>query len=357
MKQSSTPRFRNVLVARFSALGDVAMTVPVIYSVCRENPATRFIIITQPVAATIFINAPANLVVVSTDTKVHFHGIGGLIRLANMLIDKYQIDAFADLHDVLRTWILGTILRMRGIPYFRLDKGRSGKRALTRKHNKRMLPLISKRARYREVFYRMGFSFEESFSSIFGSDKAPAEAFAGIAAPKAQSEKWIAIAPFAKHQGKIYPLDLMEKVVAALAAREHTRLFLFGAGDTERSVLRRWADNYPGVTSLADKRNGFPTELALLSHCDVMLSMDSANMHLSSLVKLPVVSVWGATHPYCGFMGWHQEERNAVQLNMACRPCSVFGNKPCMYHDHFCLKGIAPSLIISHIDQVLTAGK
>ncbi|MDD6777820.1 MAG: glycosyl transferase family 1, partial [Bacteroidales bacterium] len=114
MKQSSTPRFRNVLVARFSALGDVAMTVPVIYSVCRENPATRFIIITQPVAATIFINAPANLVVVSTDTKVHFHGIGGLIRLANMLIDKYQIDAFADLHDVLRTWILGTLLRMRG---------------------------------------------------------------------------------------------------------------------------------------------------------------------------------------------------------------------------------------------------
>ena len=357
MQQSSTPRFHNVLVARFSALGDVAMTVPVIYSVCQANPATRFIIITQPVASTLFINAPANLVAVSIDTKVKYHGLAGLMRLVKELSAKYQIDAFADLHDVPRTWIIGSLLRLRGIPYFRLKKGRSGKRDLTRKHNKRMLPLISQRARYREVFYRMGFSFEESFSSIFGCHMAPAEAFASISAPKPEGFSWIAIAPFAKHQGKIYPLDLMEKVVASLSARDNTHIFLFGAGDCERNVLRRWADSYPGVTTLADKRNGFPTELALLSHCDVMLSMDSANMHLSSLVRLPVVSVWGATHPYCGFMGWHQEERNAVQLNMACRPCSVFGDKPCMYHDHFCLKGIAPSLIISHIDQVLAAGK
>ena len=44
------------------------------------------------------------------------------------------------------------------------------------------------------------------------------------------------------------------------------------------------------------------TELNLMSHLDVMLSMDSANMHLASLVNIPVVSVWGATHPYAGFM-------------------------------------------------------
>lgn len=346
-------KYKNVLIARFSALGDVAMTIPVVYSVCTANPSVRFIMITQKVASTLFINAPTNLVVLGVDTKVEYHGVRGMLKLKNYLIDNYQIDAFVDLHDVLRTWVLGGFLRLVGVPCKRINKGRSGKRALTRKHNKRMFPLISSRARYREVFHRMGFSFEESFVSLYGDSTAPVSDFADISSPKRDGETWVAIAPFAKHQGKIYPLDMMEKVVAEVAKWEDTRVFLFGAGSEEQKVLHEWAEKYPTVQSLAEKRNGFPKELALLSHCDVMLSMDSANMHLASLVRLPVVSVWGATHPYCGFMGWRQEESNAVQLNMACRPCSVFGNKPCMYHDYFCLKGISPQLIISHIKKVL----
>lgn len=346
-------KYKNVLIARFSALGDVAMTVPVVYSVCNANPGTRFIMITQKVASTLFVNAPANLVVEGVDTKVEYRGMAGIKRLKADLMKKYSIDAFVDLHDVLRTWLLAFFLRLSGVPCKRLRKGRSGKRALTRKHNKRMLPLISSRARYREVLHRMGFSFEGTFVSLYGDSVAQPSEFADISVPKRQGEKWVAIAPFAKHKGKIYPLDLMEKVVAEVASWKDTRIFLFGAGDEERKVLHEWAEKYLSATSLAEKRNGFPKELALLSHCDVMLSMDSANMHLASLVRVPVVSVWGATHPYCGFMGWHQDERNAVQLNMACRPCSVFGNKPCMNGDYFCLKGISPQLIISHITRVL----
>ncbi|MEG2819858.1 MAG: glycosyltransferase family 9 protein [Muribaculaceae bacterium] len=163
----------------------------------------------------------------------------------------------------------------------------------------------------------------------------------------------MAISPFAKHQGKVYPLTLMEKVLATLTKWDDTHVFLFGAGEQEQEILKSWVDKYPNVTSLAEKRNGFPKELALLSNIDVMVSMDSANMHLASLVKLPVVSVWGATHPYCGFMGWRQEEQNAVQLNMACRPCSVFGNKPCLTNDYFCLTGISPQMIISRIKKIL----
>lgn len=95
---------------------------------------------------------------------------------------------------------------------------------------------------------------------------------------------------------------------------------------------------------------GIRAELALLSHCNVMLSMDSANMHLASLVGLRTVSVWGATHPYAGFMGWNQQMHDAVQLDMVCRPCSVFGNKPCARGDYHCLNGIPPSLIIEKIE-------
>lgn len=350
----SDDRYRNVLIARFSALGDVAMTVPVVYSVCEAHPRTHFIMLTQPVASSLFVNSPANLTVIGVDVKKKYRGVKGIYRLYRDMKEQYDIEVFIDLHDVLRTWILGMFCTFGGVPVKRIDKGRSGKRALTRRYNKRMFPLISQRERYREVFYRAGFVFNETFKSLFGGKKPAPEVFAEITTPKKDGERWIAIAPFAKHPGKIYPPHLMRKVVDEVASWDSVKVFLFGGGAEEQKVLAEWDAAHENVTSLAVKRYGFPVELSLLSHCDVMVSMDSANMHLASLVCLPVVSIWGATHPYCGFMGWHQDQRDTVQLNMLCRPCSVFGNKPCRYKDFFCLNGIAPSLIITHIKDALT---
>ena len=216
-----------------------------------------------------------------------------------------------------------------------------------------MLPLISSRARYREVFYRFGFALEDKFTSLYGSGKGDPAMFADITPPKAEGERWIGIAPFAKHKGKIYPPELMEKVVAELAAMPSTKIFLFGGGDYERKILGEWASRYNGVTSLAESRHGFAVELALLSHLDTMVSMDSANMHLASLVGVRVVSVWGATHPYCGFKGFRQKEADIVQLPMTCRPCSVFGNKPCSRGDYHCLAGIPPQMIVNKVKSII----
>lgn len=347
---SSNPRkLRNVLVARFSAIGDVAMTVPVVYSACRCYPDVTFHFITRPTMTSIFVNPPANLHLIGVDVKHDYVGVEGMWRLLREMIEECRIDAFIDLHAVLRTYILGGFCSLKGIPVSRINKGRGNKRALTRKHNKVMLPLISSRARYREAFYRMGFPLTERFDGLYGRDKAPAETFASITAPKPAGEKWVGIAPFAKHKGKIYPPQLMSQVIEKLSANPDVRIFLFGGGDDERNQFRQWVSEYPHVTSLAEKRHGFPVELALLSHLDVMLSMDSANMHLASLVNIPVVSVWGATHPYCGFKGWRQAEADTVQLPLTCRPCSVFGNKPCHRGDYLCLTGISPSVILSKL--------
>ena len=77
-----------------------------------------------------------------------------------------------------------------------------------------------------------------------------------------------------------------------------------------------------------------------MSHLDVMLSMDSANMHLASLTGIPVVSVWGATHPMAGFLGYNQDPENVIQIDLECRPCSIYGNKPCQRGDYACLQNI-----------------
>lgn len=346
-------KYRNVLVVRFSALGDVAMTIPVVYSVCKANPDTRFIMLTQKVASTLFINPPSNLIVNGVDLKIEYKGLKGIYRLFVKIKRKYHIDAVVDLHDVLRTHILSFLFALSGVKVKKINKGRAGKKSLTRRFNKRMFPLISSRARYREVFHRFGFKFDYLFESLFENNPVDPGIFADVSSPKDSGETWIAVAPFAKHKGKIYPVDRMRQVVKDMSELDNVRIFLFGAGEYESSVLSEWTEINDNIITLADKRHGFPKELALLSFMDVMVSMDSANMHLASLVKVPVVSIWGATHPYCGFMGWHQDEKNSVQLDLVCRPCSVFGNKPCFRKDYFCLTGIPHQMVVNQVKNLL----
>ena len=94
-------------------------------------------------------------------------------------------------------------------------------------------------------------------------------------------------------------------------------------------------------------------ELVLMSHLDVMLSMDSAAMHLASIAGATVVSVWGATHPLAGYTGWRQRADDVVQADLSCRPCSISGNRPCLRGDYACLTSIEPGRIADSVDRVL----
>lgn len=347
--------FKVVLLTRFSALGDVAMTIPVVYSACACYPDVKFVMATRKSMVGIFVNHPANLEVVGLDLK-EYKGASGLWRLCRYLVGTYHVEAYIDLHDVLRTKLLRTFARLRGVRTWALNKGRRHRRALTRRTNKVMLPLLGMRARYREAFFQAGLPVEMCFEGLFGAGRRGDVAdFAAIPGTEQRhpQEKWIGIAPFAAHPGKVYPLDKMEKVVKSIDARGDCRIFIFGAGDEESRIAHQWADKYHSVTPLAGKRYGFKAELALLSHLDAMLSMDSANMHLASIAGARTVSVWGATHYYCGFKGWHQRESDMVQLPLSCRPCSVFGDKPCFRHDMLCMSAIRPEHIVKKIDAIL----
>ncbi len=341
---------KNILVARLSALGDVAMTIPVLYDACLANPERHFIFLTKKRNASCFIESPPNLSVEGIDFD-NYRGLPGIFRLARELRNKYNIDTFIDLHDVLRTQIMRVAMHLTGVKVFNILKGRRSKRALTRRNNKILLPLVPTIRRYAEVFHRAGIKLEPAFTSIFGKGRGAPEAFGHVTPPPAPGEVWIAIAPFAKHKGKIYPLNQMKEVVDVLAKEPGRKLFIFGFGEEEEKKIETLKGDNPNVYNMAKLRIGFPAELALLSHCRVMLSMDSANQHLASLVGTRVISIWGATHPYTGFLAWNQSEKDCVQLDIVCRPCSVFGDKPCMRGDYQCLVGISPQLIISKVNE------
>ncbi|MDE5553582.1 MAG: glycosyl transferase family 1, partial [Muribaculaceae bacterium] len=273
----------NVAIARFSAIGDVAMTVPVVYSACRTYPDIRFIFVTRRTMADIFVNPPANLKVIGVDVKTDYTGVAGMKRLATELSDEYEIDYFVDLHNVLRTRMLRIFWRIKGIKSSVIHKGKINKHALTRRYRKRLFPLISQRARYREAFFKAGLPVNSHFDGLYGGrGKSNPAIFAAITSPKNPGEKWVGVAPFAAHKGKIYPTEQMERVLELVKAQcPSTRFFFFGGGGDEQATLQQWADRFEGSVSLAGKKYGFAVELALINHLDTMITMDSANMHLA----------------------------------------------------------------------------
>jgi ADP-heptose:LPS heptosyltransferase len=209
---------------------------------------------------------------------------------------------------------------------------------LTRRNNKQLFPLKSSLERYQKVFEDLGYDASLDFTSLFDSKDQ-------------KDEIRIGVAPFAKHQGKIYPFEQMGEVIRLLAGKPNTRIFLFG-GKEESELLDKWSKKHKQVESVAGQLP-FSDELLLMNNLDVMVSMDSANMHLASLVQTPVVSIWGSTHPYAGFYGFNQNPENAVQVDMECRPCSIFGNKSCLRGDYACMKQITPEMIVEKVEKYL----
>ena len=335
------------LIIRLSALGDVAMLVPVLYSAAEKYPDEEFILVTKSPLLGIFEYRPSNVTVFPVYAKDKHKGIKGLFRLVKEL-SILKPDKIVDAHNVLRSMYIRTFFRLKGIKIGVIDKGKAEKKALSKQHNKKLIPLKTSIQRYLDVFKSLGYDFELNFRSIFEYADRDFKLIEPLVGTKNGS--WIGIAPFAKHQGKILPLERTEEVLKHLSSKPDVKIFLFGGGKEETELLNTWAERYPSTVCIAGKMK-FPDELLLMSYLDIMLTMDSGNMHLASLVGTPVVSVWGATHPYAGFYGFGQKPDNAVQVELPCRPCSVYGNKPCFRNDYACLNGISPEMIVERIEN------
>jgi ADP-heptose:LPS heptosyltransferase len=330
---------KKLLIIRFSALGDIAMTVPVVHDLAVQYPDLEITMLSRPMAAPLFERLPKNVHFLAADLKGRHKGMLGLERLRK----DYHLEDFdyiADFHNVIRTICLRLDNQLRGQHVAVIDKGRKGKRALTRQKNKVFVQQATSFERYAKVLEQLGFPIKPQFVKLDYST------FCGT--QKSTNETWIGIAPFAKHPSKVYPLEKMEEVIKALSQRENTTIFLFGGGEEEKRQITELCAKYPNVQA-AQSLQGLKGELALMGQLDVMLSMDSANMHLASLVGTRVISIWGGTHPYAGFLGWNQIPSDCVQLDLPCRPCSVYGNKPCFRGDYACLNGITPSQIIKKL--------
>lgn len=318
-----------ILAYRFSAFGDVAMTAPVFREFLEQNPDVEIIMVSRKNFESLFADIP-NVIFKGVNLD-EYKGFFGLRRLANELIKEFNPDLIANLHDVIRTKILDKIYRRKGLKVFKINKGKEEKEELTDVWNLNKVQLKRTVERYADVFRAMGFSVELSHKLR----------------PVSGQKEGIGLAPFAQHRGKMLPLEKSYELARILAQKY--KIYFFGGGKKETETLEKWADEIPNTESLSGKLN-LSQELRKISELELMISMDSANMHLASLMGTRCVSVWGATHPYAGFLGFGQSENDVVQVkDLTCRPCSVFGDKECYRGDWACLEELNVQKIVEKI--------
>lgn len=338
---------------RLSAMGDVAMTVPVVRALANQYPELKITVISRPFFQPFFNGIP-NLHFFPFDEKERHKGIVGLWRLFQDL-KPLHIDAFADLHNVLRSKVIRTLFALSGKKAAFVDKGRTEKKALTRVENKIFQPLTTMFERHQLVLQSLGFPIDLSRPQFPVKAEISQTELATIVS---QSNRLIGIAPFAQYDSKVYPLDLMQQVIDALASNKNSTIFLFGGGQNEKEQLDNLKGDKNNVINMAGKVP-FTTELDLISNLDLMLSMDSGNGHIAAMLGVPVVTLWGATHPYAGFLPFNQTLDNALvsdRNHYPNLPTSVYGNKKVAGYEN-AMRTILPEQVVARLTEILKEKK
>ncbi len=326
---------------RISALGDIAMCIPAIKAVREKYPDLRISVISIAFAEPLFQEIP-NCNFIAFDKK-RDGSILGLWKLQRKL-RALEITHFADFHQVFRSKLLRFFLTGSGIQTAAIDKARALKRKLTAGNGRFAIPSVFDRQL--EVLQQLNLGVEISALKPLPKRAIPEEF--------ASSRLKIGIAPFAQHASKVYDLDLLKSVIRGVLELSAADVIIFGS-KSELAVLQEIRSDENRIRIAAGALS-FREELALISCLDVMLSMDSANGHLAALYGVPVVTLWGVTHPTAGFKPFLQTDDNQLTADLKRFPkipTSIYGNK---YPPDYAraIDSIAPEKVVECLLQLLS---
>lgn len=319
---------KHYIVLRFSALGDVAMVLSQMRRLAEHLPDASFTLVTRPFMASMTGFDPKENIDSYPFKPDPDGSFFGLLKLAKRLHQHFPDAIVVDLHDVLRTKLLRWTLRILGHKVVSLEKPRAErKRLFSRPEKESKVP--------QELYiYPMVYRYFDLLKQAVGVDLTTEMA----PFPKVEKKERyrIGLAPYAQHKGKILPVETIKGLLGLLSKEGTYEVVLYGAPGKETEQNALLASEFENVRLTKAKK--LTEEMEEISSLDLMISMDSANMHLASLAQTPVLSLWGATHVAAGFLGYRQREEDALGVDLVCRPCSAYGQKPCRRGDYACLE-------------------
>ncbi|MCX6332728.1 MAG: glycosyltransferase family 9 protein [Bacteroidia bacterium] len=334
-----------LLIIRTSAMGDVALLAPVLRSMEMQYPDNEMILVTRPVFAPFFYSFSGVKLFLVDFNKRH-NGLTGIFRLRSDLNKEGKFDFVIDLHDVMRSRILRGLFSISGVPVKSIRKGRKEKRYVLTGKSKVLLKHSAER--YYDVFATAGFPLKKAEGPwIIASTDAQKRAAVLL---KEKELIQIGVAPYAKHDLKMWPESSMIRLMEMIARHTKVRFWLFG-GKEETPQLLDLQNRIPESVLVAGTLS-LDEELALISGLKFMISMDSSNMHMAALSGTKVISIWGGTDPLTGFGAWQQPDEFAIRIpveELTCRPCTVYGKGKCRRDDLACMNWLTPEMVFDKL--------
>ncbi|GBF49892.1 heptosyltransferase [Leptospira ryugenii] len=340
----------NLLVIRFSAMGDVALMTPALIAIAAKYSNVQLTIVTRGNFAPFFYNIP-NVNVLGINLK-KYKGMFGLWKLYREINKIGPYDKIIDLHGSLRSRLISFLFWFQKVESFRIIKGRKEKLQQTRRHNKKLEKLPHTVDRYLNVFKKAGLDApvrKGPWLNVDGESKMFAKDFFKSIGLDKKEGQWFGFAPFAGHALKEWSFEKSKRLVKILLEEfSDCHIFLFGGKD-ELHELEILKDKESRVNIVQGAHLGIRGELGVMERLDLLIGMDSSNVHIAALLKKPVIGIFGTTHPLSGFGPFAQEDTGVLQVELACRPCSIYGNVKCWRGDHACMELIDPYDVVRRI--------
>src|SRR6056300_736665 len=313
------------------------MTLPMIRAFKRAFPEVELSMLSKAFPLTIF-SLESGLNTIAFDPQ-KYRGFFGLWQLSKSIVAEGITDV-ADLHFSLRSRVLCLFLRLRGLNISQRSKQRRLRRQWTSKGPKPKKLLDTQVQAYLKVIAQLGFVLEEK--SLLD------EMVKNRVSSKSQK---VGIAPFAAHKHKTYPTNLTAELLKDLSIKYQT--VLFGAQGIESQQFDQWVSE--GIAHENAAMLSFERQLQEMQSLGVMISMDSANGHIAANYGIPVITIWGATAPSCGFSVLAQTNENQFQPDpekYPFLPSSIFGKSTFKGYET-AMESIDPKAILKRVDQLM----
>ncbi len=323
---------KKILVIRFSSIGDILLTTPVLRCLHRQLGAEVHFL-TKPAFAELVRHNPHV-------QKVHATGKLDARILSTLHSEGY--DAVVDLHKNLRSYRVTLALRKRS---YRLKKLNFRKWLLVN-FKWDLLPRISIVQRYLAAAAPLGVVDDGLGLDFYLPKEMPV-------LPTSLPEHYAVFAIGAAHQTKRLPFGKMREVVKMIAGE----VLLIG-GPSEKEEGEALASALPEgrVKNLCGQLS-LTQSAMVIQGAKVVLTPDTGMMHLAAALKKDTVSVWGNTVPAFGMFPYFGKNENRSTIfeveGLRCRPCSKIGHSKCPKGHFRCMELQNAALIAHAVNQAM----
>lgn len=329
-----------ILVIRFSSLGDIVLTTALFPNLKARWPDADVTVLTKAPFVSVFDNNPhVDHVRMFDPARQSFTQLANEIRQ-----EKYDI--VIDLHGNLRSW---TVRLFAGAPVtVVVNKATLARYQVV--YLKRVPEVLRRSVRERilDCLKPLDVPLISTETQLFPKPARTLLEAHGIPA----GVKLIGIAPGAKHKTKRWIPIRFAEAANRLGEIPNSMVVLLGdksdrpVAEAISSQIKVPVKNLVGWTSLAEL-------MGIVSHLSVLLTNDSALMHIGEALKIPLVAVFGPTVRPLGFAPYRDTSRVAEVINLSCRPCTFHGDEKCPLGHHKCMNDIETDAVLFAASDLL----